>query len=158
MITYTNEDILESTADAVVNPVNCVGISGAGLALKFAKAFPQCQRAYYKQCGKTGPGTPKMQPGTVLFVETGSDCPKYVVFFPTKNRWWLKSEYQYIEDGLLDLIFQADQLDITSIAIPALGCGLGNLDISRVEEMIIDAFSMVTFADITLYRFGKGEI
>lgn len=43
-------DILASDADAIVNPVNCVGVMGAGLALQFKKAFPQNFRAYKKAC------------------------------------------------------------------------------------------------------------
>ena len=36
MIHYkTNENILESDAKVLVNPVNCVGVMGKGLALQF---------------------------------------------------------------------------------------------------------------------------
>jgi O-acetyl-ADP-ribose deacetylase (regulator of RNase III) len=40
MIKVMQGNIFESGCEALVNPVNCVGVMGAGLALKFKKAFP----------------------------------------------------------------------------------------------------------------------
>lgn len=40
MIHYVKGNILESDAEALVNPVNCVGVMGKGLALQFKKSYP----------------------------------------------------------------------------------------------------------------------
>ena len=53
MIHYkTNENILESNAQVLVNPVNCVGVMGKGLALQFKGKFPDYFKDYKYRCTK----------------------------------------------------------------------------------------------------------
>ena len=40
MITYTQGNLLESNAQALVNTVNTVGVMGKGIALMFKQRFP----------------------------------------------------------------------------------------------------------------------
>ena len=40
MIKYITGDIFESTAEALVNTVNTVGVMGKGIALQFKKLYP----------------------------------------------------------------------------------------------------------------------
>ncbi|HKJ89011.1 MAG TPA: macro domain-containing protein, partial [Gammaproteobacteria bacterium] len=44
-------DLLTSTAEALVNPVNTVGVMGKGLALAFRRAHPDSYAAYRTACG-----------------------------------------------------------------------------------------------------------
>ena len=46
MISYLQGNLLESGAEALVNTVNTVGVSGKGIALMFKDAFPENFRAY----------------------------------------------------------------------------------------------------------------
>ena len=46
MIVPTHGDLLTAAADALVNPVNCVGVMGRGLAAQFKRAHPAMFRAY----------------------------------------------------------------------------------------------------------------
>ncbi len=48
MITYKIGNLLESTAQALVNTVNTVGVMGKGIALQFKNAFPDNMKAYNK--------------------------------------------------------------------------------------------------------------
>ncbi len=41
MINFTEGNLLEADADALVNTVNTVGIMGKGVALMFKEAFPR---------------------------------------------------------------------------------------------------------------------
>ena len=41
MITFTEGNLLEADADALVNTVNTVGVMGKGVALMFKEAFPE---------------------------------------------------------------------------------------------------------------------
>lgn len=40
MIDVDHGDLLDADVEARVNPVNCVGYMGKGLALQFRKAYP----------------------------------------------------------------------------------------------------------------------
>ena len=43
-------NLLESTAQTLVNTVNCVGIMGKGIALEFKKRFPDMFEDYEARC------------------------------------------------------------------------------------------------------------
>ncbi len=40
MIHFTRGDIFAQPVEAIVNPVNCVGVMGRGLALQFKRRYP----------------------------------------------------------------------------------------------------------------------
>ena len=66
--------------------------------------------------------------------------PKYIINFPTKRHWRDKSKLEDVQTGLKALVAEVQQLGITSIAIPALGCGNGGLDWLEVKPLIESAF------------------
>lgn len=60
------------------------------------------------------------------------------VIFPTKDHWRNPSRLEWIEAGLVDL--QRYAPGFQSLAVPALGCGLGGLkwdDVKRLMEMYL---------------------
>ena len=121
MIEYVQGDILDAQTEAIVNPVNCVGVSGAGLALQFRDRFPTAQRLYREACEKG-----VMELGRMFVVETNGQFP-YVIYFPTKKHWKDKSKLDDIIAGLEDLARVIEAYNVRSISLPALGCGLGGL-------------------------------
>lgn len=136
MIKHTSGNLLESDTEALVNTVNCVGVMGKGIALQFKQAFPENFRAYAKAC-KAG----SVKTGHMFIFETGNIFnPKYIVNFPTKRHWKAKSRLADIESGLADLLIQVENLNISSIAIPPLGAGLGGLKWQDVREKIYNTF------------------
>jgi O-acetyl-ADP-ribose deacetylase (regulator of RNase III) len=50
MIKHVIGNILDSSADALVNTVNTVGVMGKGIALQFRQAFPDNYDAYVRAC------------------------------------------------------------------------------------------------------------
>ena len=135
MIDITKGDILAADAEALVNTVNCVGISGRGIALQFRKAYPENFKAYEAACKRA-----EVQPGRMFVFETGRlTNPRYVINFPTKRHWRGKSRLEDIELGLEDLVREVRQRGIRSIALPPLGSGLGGLNWSQVRPKIIAA-------------------
>ena len=50
MIRFVQGDLFASRCEALVNPVNCVGVMGKGLALQFRRRFPANFEAYRESC------------------------------------------------------------------------------------------------------------
>ncbi len=147
MIHYTQGNILESPAAALVNTVNLMGIMGKGIALQFKTQFPNNDKLYQKACktGDIGIGKLFVTKQSTIFGE------KIIINFPTKKDWRRPSEYAYIQAGLDDLINVIEQYHITSIAIPPLGAGNGGLNWGQVRSMIEQSLSNSNI-DIFVYE------
>jgi O-acetyl-ADP-ribose deacetylase (regulator of RNase III)/uncharacterized protein YwgA len=122
-------DILKSKAQTLINTVNCVGIMGKGIALEFKKRFPEMFEDYVKKCSRreVTPGAPYLY--RKLF-------PPQIVNFPTKDHWQSISKIRDIERGLEHLVSHYREWGITSVAIPPLGCGNGQLEWREVGPLI----------------------
>lgn len=118
MIKYIEGDILFNKCQTLVNPVNCVGVMGAGLALRFKRKYPQMFERYKWYCDRQ-----LLEPGKLWLWPTHDKG--YVMCFPTKKDWRDPSMAEYIEDGLEKFISTYKKKKITSIAFPLLGAGLG---------------------------------
>lgn len=132
MIEYKTGNIFHEKTDAIVNTVNCVGAMGRGLALQFKNAYPKNFSEYAAACRRS-----EVVPGKMFVHHAGGDMPPYfIINFPTKRHWREKSHLEDIEAGLADLVRAIRENDITSIAIPPLGCGLGGLSWPMVKALI----------------------
>ena len=134
---FTEGNILDADVEALVNPVNCVGVMGAGLALQFKRKFP-ANFTHYKLACKYE----EVYLGSVL-LHYNIRHPKWIINFPTKYHWKDKSSILSIQLGLNDLVRTIEKHQIQSIAIPKLGCGLGGLDWEVVKPLLIDALDDV---------------
>ncbi|MDX1933626.1 MAG: macro domain-containing protein [Capsulimonadales bacterium] len=148
MIHMAQGDILQADAEALVNTVNCVGVMGRGVALQFRKAYPENFKLYKSVCDKQ-----ELTPGQVLTYSRDTlEHPRYIINFPTKRHWKGHSRIEYIETGLEALIAEVQRLNIRSIAIPPLGCGLGGLDWNDVRPRIEAAFRQLLDVKVLLYE------
>ncbi|MGA2766008.1 MAG: macro domain-containing protein [Spirochaetia bacterium] len=129
MIEITTGNILRSKTQALVNTVNLEGFMGKGIAFQFKQEYPGNNAAYVEACKKKEIDIGK------LFVFQEKD--KYIFNFATKRKWREKSDYAFIERGMLALVKNIQALGIQSIAIPPLGCGNGGLEWSKVREIIL---------------------
>lgn len=142
MIIYQTGNILHDQADAIINTVNTVGVMGKGLALQFKKAFPDNFKVYKKACDDK-----VFHTGQVLPVSLNSmNAPFYIINFPTKSHWKGNSKFEYIEHGLESLKLEVKRLGLKSVAIPALGSGLGGLPWDQVVKLIES--SLVELPDV----------
>lgn len=145
MIEDARGDLLAANVDALVNAVNTVGVMGKGLALAFKKRFPANFAAYKRACDA----------GTVtvgkMFVFERVAAPRWIVNFPTKRHWRGASRLEDVRDGLVDLVEQVTQRKIASIALPALGCGLGGLAWDAVRPLIIEACERIPQTRVLLF-------
>ncbi len=125
MIRYTTENIMDSSAEALVNTVNTVGVMGKGIALQFKQAFPHNFNVYRQACGNGAFNT-----GQILAVKDSELLlgERLIINFPTKQHWKMPSRYEYVESGLIALVSYLKENRVRSLALPALGCGNGGLE------------------------------
>jgi O-acetyl-ADP-ribose deacetylase (regulator of RNase III) len=143
MIEVTHGNIFTAKVDALVNPVNCVGVMGAGLALAFKSRFPTAFLAYVKACQRG-----ELTPGRIFtFAVDG----KIIFHFPTKQHYRDNSRLGDIDAGLVALAWEIKTCNVRSVAVPALGCGLGGLDWAVVRPRIEAALS--PFTDVRVLVF-----
>ena len=148
MIRYTRGNLLDSQDDALVNPVNTVGVMGKGLALAFRHRFDLNHRLYVAAC-LAG----ELQVGKMFVTETGqASGPRWVVNFQTKQHWRQPSQLCWVSEGLMDLRRFIAQHQVRSIAIPALGAGLGGLAWPDVRAAIDSALAELDNVQITVYE------
>jgi O-acetyl-ADP-ribose deacetylase (regulator of RNase III) len=129
MIEFRQGDIFASGCESLVSPVNCVGKMGKGLALEFRRRFPKMFLDYKRACDSG-----RLKPG---LMHVWSDDKVQVINFPTKDHYRDPSRLSYITSGLDDLIRVVEERNIRSLALPALGCGLGGLNWYHVRDEIV---------------------
>ena len=148
MINYITGNLMDANNMAIVNTVNTVGVMGKGIALQFKEKYPSNYKVYYKAC-KTG----RIDIGKLLvFKDQSLSGEKIIINFPTKKDWRHKSKYEYIKEGLKDLVIIIKEFNITNIAIPPLGCGNGGLDWNIVKIMMEEYLSPLSSVDIYIYQ------
>src|SRR5207249_2061854 len=114
-------NLFESKAQTLVNTVNTVGVMGKGVALEFKRRFPDMYEDYVRRCGRheVQLGRPYLYRRVV---------PPWILNFPTKQHWRSISRLSDIIAGLQYLDRHYREWGVTSLAVPPLGCGLGQLE------------------------------
>lgn len=114
-------DLFASKMQTLVNTVNCVGVMGKGIALEFRKRFPEMYADYVERCEAhlVKLGRPYLYRTLV---------GPWILNFPTKDHWRSVSRLEDIVTGLRYLEAHYKDWGITSLAVPPLGCGQGQLE------------------------------
>jgi O-acetyl-ADP-ribose deacetylase (regulator of RNase III) len=147
MIRFTKGNLLDASAEAVVNTVNEVGVMGKGIALMFRERFAANTAAY-----TAATKAKEVQVGHMFVTLTGELFPKWIINFPTKKHWRSPSKLEWIQTGLEDLRRVIQENNIRSVALPPLGCGNGGLEWSQVRPMIEAALAALADVDVIVYE------
>ena len=110
MIIYKpGQDIFNSTAAFIINPVNTKGVSGKGLALEFNKRYPKNYKYYHSFCTSSSP-----KGGDLLFYYPEQldviNGDRGIINFCTKEDWRKPSKIEWIEKGMTKLVEQLIEL------------------------------------------------
>lgn len=125
---HPSGDMWGLNANYRVNPVNCKGVMGAGLALLFKHRYPGLFAAYQNDCTRG-----HLKPGTLT---TFTDTYTTIINAPTKRHWQSPSLLPDIEATLLALRAFLLPLGNVTVTMPALGCGHGNLAWYEVKPLL----------------------
>lgn len=136
--------IFDSSAQTLVNTINCVGVMGKGLALEFKNRYPAMFDKYKSFCDKG-----VFKPG-VLWIYKAEDG-KWILNFPTKIDWKNPSKIEYIEEGLKKFVEIWSEKGITSVAFPLLGCSNGGLNPDEVIPIMEKYLNQCEGLDVTIY-------
>lgn len=161
-LNIANGDMFFSTLQTLTVSVNTVGIMGKGLASRAKYQFPDVYVQYQDLCRKKA-----LQLGKPALYKRDSDLVtndypdivdgKWFLLFPTKDHWKNDSRIEPIEEGLKWLLDNYKKLGIESLAIPALGCGLGNLTWGEVGPLMCKYLSQLDIT-CTIYLPQDKEI
>ena len=144
-IKFTEGNLLEADVEALVNTVNTVGIM---VALMFKERFPRNFEAYARACAAG-----EVRLGRMYVTENKEPFgPRWIVNFPTKTHWRVKTQIEWVQEGLNDLVRIIAEKDIRSIAIPALGCGNGGLDWREVAPLVTCALQVIEGINVIVYK------
>jgi O-acetyl-ADP-ribose deacetylase (regulator of RNase III) len=148
MISYTQGNLLDARAEALVNTVNTVGVMGKGIALMFKERFDRNFNLYAAACKAK-----QVRVGRMFVTETGElDGPRWIINFPTKDHWKGDSRLEWVESGLEDLKRVLHEKKIRSVAIPPLGAGNGGLDWPMVKARIDATLADLEDVEVIVYE------
>ena len=140
-------DMFSSRLHTLTVSVNIVGIMGKGLASRAKYQFPDVYVYYQDLCRNKRllMGKPFLYKRETSLDYILADEPTtlkningvtWFLLFPTKKHWRENADFAAIEQGMQWLKAKYKEEKIESLAIPALGCGLGKLDWKDVGPML----------------------
>ena len=140
-------DMFLSRMQTLTISVNTVGVMGKGLASRAKYQFPDVYVFYQDLCkkGLLKMGKPYLYKREASLDFILSDEPEklnninlqtWFLLFPTKTNWRYRAYIKGIEKGLKWLLDNYKSEGIKSLAIPALGCGLGWLQWGYVGPLL----------------------
>lgn len=124
MITYSTgnlfSDFDNGVTNAIVIPVNCVGVMGKGVALEAKNRIEGCEMEYNWLNSSS-----KFEAGNLYILGGRSE----IWFVTTKDHYRNPSKIEWVESIVkkLSKIENAANLGFFNVGVPALGCGLGGL-------------------------------
>ena len=129
-LSLVSGDMFLSEMQTITITVNTVGVMGKGIALTAKNRFPDMYLKYKELCQNR-----VLKMGKPYLYKSES-LKQQLLLFPTKTHWRNISDINGIKDGLEWLVNHYQDECIESLAIPALGCGLGRLRWSSVGPIM----------------------
>ncbi len=161
-------DMFFSNMQTLTVSVNTVGIMGKGLASRAKYQFPDVYVVYQDACRRKQikMGKPYLYKREASLDDELMDEPKdftlpngnkWFLLFATKRHWREDSDFNGIDEGLAWFTQNYKTEKVKSIAMPALGCGLGNLEWKDVGSMMCKHLSKIDI-NATIYLPREKEI
>ena len=165
LLSVLDGDMFFSLAQTLTVSVNIGGVMGKGVASRAKYQFPDVYVHYQDLCKKheLKMGTPALYKRELSFDCEFADEPSTIkningetwfLLFPTKKHWSDNSDIRDIEEGLKWIVANYKKEGIKSLALPALGCGLGGLKWAQVGHLMCQYLSQL---DICVYIYLPEE-
>jgi O-acetyl-ADP-ribose deacetylase (regulator of RNase III) len=168
LLSIVDGDMFFSRAQTLTVSVNTVGIMGKGVASRAKYQFPDVYVQYQDFCRskKIRMGKPVLYKREISYEAELADVPSqlkngngetWFLLFATKKHWRDNADINGIEEGLKWVVENYKIEGIKSLALPALGCGLGNLDWKNVGPLLCKYLSKLNIP-VCIYLPGEKQI
>jgi O-acetyl-ADP-ribose deacetylase (regulator of RNase III) len=136
MITFRQGDLFASGLPALAHGCNCHGMMSAGIAAGFRQRWPDMYAAYRLLCSRG-----QLRPGYTMRWDNLPDGP-VIWNLMTQHRPGRDASVPAIWMALDNMVAEAQEIGITEIGLPWIGCGIGGLardDVRPVLERHADS-------------------
>ncbi len=130
--------VIEKTGDlffagelAIGHGVNSFGVMGAGIAAGFRRRWPKMYNEYRRVCLEGA-----LKPGGIWVYNAPEG--RRVFNICTQEHPGPDARLEWIAQGMFNVAGFATFYDISQIAIPRIGCGIGGLQWGEVKKAIED--------------------
>lgn len=143
MINFISKGDIFSLKDvsSFAHGCNCAGAMGKGIALQFRQKFPRMYYEYKLLCKKG-----IFVPGDVFDFDYGNG---HIYNLATQLTWRTKAKIVFIQTSMLKMFELATSEQVSKIAMPTIGAGLGGLIWTDVKNVICDISNI--YPNISLY-------
>lgn len=138
-------NLFSSSAQALVNTVNCVGAMGKGIALEFRRRYYDMYLAYKQDCSDH-----KLIPGRIYSYKVGD---RLILNFAIKNHWKYPSKIEWIESCLRQFVSGYSKKGINSVAFPWMGAMNGGIPLEDIKRITRAYLKDLKDIDIEVYSF-----
>lgn len=129
VVELAHGDISEAKADAIINAANNELWMGAGVAGALKR---RGGTEIEKEAMEKGP----VETGAAVFTKAGNLDAKHVIHAAVMGAD-LRTNENYIKEALYNSLAMADALNDETVAVPALGTGVGGFPIKRCAEVML---------------------
>lgn len=143
MINFISKGDIFSLKDvsSFAHGCNCAGAMVKGIALQFRQKFPRMYYEYKLLCKKG-----IFVPGDVFDFDYGNG---HIYNLATQLTWRTKAKIEFIQTSMLKMFELATSEQVSKIAMPTIGAGLGGLIWTDVKNVICDISNI--YPNISLY-------
>lgn len=140
MINEIKGDLFNEERNREENLAHCVSrcfTMGKGIAVEFKERFGRVDelKAQNKKIGEVA---------YLSFPSEGKQKQeqkqRYIFYLITKEKYYGKPTYDTLRDSLIDLKNLMLKLELKSVSMPKIGCGLDRLDWDIVKNIILQIF------------------
>jgi hypothetical protein len=161
-------DMFFSRMQTLTVSVNCVGVMGKGLASRAKYLFPDVYVYYDDLCRRRRIklGKPFLYRREFSLAVQLADEPSSIadtgtatwfLLFPTKDHWRNNADLPGIKKGLKWIVDNYKSAGVKSLALPALGAGLGGLEWKQVGPLICGQMSKLDIP-VRVYLPAEKEV
>jgi O-acetyl-ADP-ribose deacetylase (regulator of RNase III) len=137
-------NIFMTDAPAIGHGVNVHGVMGSGIAVQFRRLFPDMYQEYRKFC-KNG----ALKPGMV-YAYHDEQLHLLVMNIASQDAPGPNARIEWLREGVEKVLVVLDNHNISRIALPRIGAGVGGLDWDEVEKVLTELAEAHT-ADIEVW-------